>query len=198
MRLALLLFLFLIISFSIYAQGEFTLESFNAERLKLTKDGMYVLGGWAVGNMLISGGMLVSNQTAGSTTYFYRMNTMWNTVNIALAGSALYTIAGANPADFDLAYTLTEQNKIEKLLLVNAGLDLAYIATGLYLVERSKNRSKQSDMFKGFGQSLWLQGGFLLAFDSIMYAVLNGHGNKLIKHLPDGLTLSFNSIQYQF
>lgn len=52
-----LTFLFLINSFFIYAQT-IDLKSFNAQRIKDTKTDMLILGGWALGNMAVSGILL--------------------------------------------------------------------------------------------------------------------------------------------
>ena len=59
------------------------------------------------------------------------------------------------------------QQGLQKLLLLNTGLDAAYIMTGMYLKE--KGLRQNSDQSTGFGNSLLLQGGFLLAFDLIQY-----------------------------
>ncbi|MEZ4981724.1 MAG: hypothetical protein R2769_09095 [Saprospiraceae bacterium] len=44
-------------------------------------------------------------------------------------------------------------------------MDVAYIAAGAYLIEKGKNADENADLWKGFGQSIALQGGFLLLFD---------------------------------
>ena len=62
---------------------------------------------------------------------------------------------------------LLAQHQIEKILLLNTGLDLAYLATGLYLKERGQRLN--NDRNKGYGNSLLLQGAFLLVFDLIQY-----------------------------
>jgi hypothetical protein len=63
---------------------------------------------------------------------------------------------------------------LERTLIFNSGLDIAYIATGLYLRERGKNELNltRSEQFQGFGKSLMLQGGFLLVFDALFYSSL--------------------------
>jgi hypothetical protein len=66
---------------------------------------------------------------------------------------------------------IKEFNNFQNIFLLNAGLDAAYIATGLYLRERSKNSPNHSNRLKGYGNSLFLQGGFLMVFDIAMYFI---------------------------
>jgi len=71
---------------------------------------------------------------------------------------------------------------------------VAYVATGFYLRERARSRPtiRRRDQLKGYGQSLLLQGGFLLAFDGIMFAAQHRHGQRnlypLLSHVQIGPT----------
>lgn len=138
------------------------MEDWNQQRLDLQKNGMLVLGSWALANFAYSGYSMT--QTRGNTFYFHQMNVFWNTVN---AGIAVGGYISAINGDMGLSeqQTLAEVNKFSKILLFNTGLDVAYMATGLYLRERSKNVSKYSNRLKGYGNSLLIQGGFLFFFD---------------------------------
>ena len=170
------------------------LGSFNQERIDLTKDGMFVLGGWATANILIN--PILAAGASGSRKYFYQMNAYWNVVNLAIAGIGYYGITTQDPMSFSMAQSIKEQSKIEQLLLFNAGLDIAYVLGGLYLTERSKNISGNQDRLKGFGQAIMLQGAWLFSFDLVFYLVQKNHGGKLINSLsalsitPDGFTLA--------
>ncbi len=170
------LFLSLFLSFStdIFSQN-LTLPNFNQERNDLNRKGMTVLGSWAGAN-LITNGILLSN-SSGSDKYFYQMNVYWNVVNGALAGLG---VLGAKKTQSNLSafQTLEEQSSTEKTFLINTGLDAAYVMTGVYLLEKSKNSVDNQNMLKGYGQSVILQGGFLLLFDGIMYGVHRSHLKK--------------------
>jgi hypothetical protein len=74
---------------------------------------------------------------------------------------------------------LNDHESFQKLLLLNAGLDVAYFSFGLYLKERSKT-SSSADRLRGYGNSLLLQGGFLLAFDLILYFVHDHNATVLL------------------
>ena len=188
-----LLFLSLLLSFStsIFSQ-HLTLPNFNQERNDLNRKGMTVLGSWAGAN-LITNGILLSNST-GSDKYFYRMNVYWNVVNGALAGFGLLQ-AKKSQANLSAFQTLEEQSSTEKTFLINTGLDAAYVMTGVYLLEKSKNSVDNQDMLKGYGQSVVLQGGFLLLFDGIMYGVHRSHLKKG-KAIFENLTFTGNQVGF--
>jgi hypothetical protein len=178
----------LILVFSSYAQNDsyddLQLQLFNQERLTISKKNMLVLGGWSIANMTIGG--VLSTQTEGSTKYFHQMNAIWNIVNLGITAGGYFGIRKElNKENWTLSKTVTEQHKIQKILLFNAGLDLAYIATGVYLIERSKNDLENQDRWKGFGQGLILQGGFLFVFDIVQNQLHQKHGKKLSKFLEN-------------
>lgn len=60
--------------------------------------------------------------------------------------------------------------------------------TGFYLMEKSKTSSKSKNRFKGYGQSLILQGGFLFLFDTIVF-YLHNQNHKLVADLLSNLQI---------
>ena len=186
-----LIFIFLSFSTRIFSQN-LTLPNFNQERNDLNRKGMVVLGSWAGAN-LVTNGILLSN-SSGSDKYFYQMNVYWNVVNGALAGLG---VLGAKKTQGNLSafQTLEEQSSTEKTFLINTGLDAAYVMTGVYLLEKSKNSMDNQDMLKGYGQSVILQGGFLLLFDGIMYGVHRSHLKKG-KAIFENLTFTGNQVGF--
>ena len=191
MKNLLFLSVFLSISTSIFSQN-LTLPNFNQERNDLNRKGMTILGSWAGAN-LITNGILLSN-SSGSNKYFHQMNVYWNVVNGALAGLG---VLGAKKKQGNLSafQTLEEQSSTEKTFLINTGLDAAYVMTGVYLLEKSKNSIDNEDMLKGYGQSVILQGGFLLLFDGIMYGVHRSHLKKG-KAIFENLTFTVNQVGF--
>lgn len=186
--------LFLLLSTASIAQvASSELLTFNEKQLHIRRIGMATLGSWAVGNMAGSG--LSIGSAGGSNRYFHQMNVYWNVVNLALAGLGYYGATKADPAAMGLAATIKDYYGTEKTLLLNAGLDVGYILGGLYMAERSKNAEKQRDLLKGFGQSVVLQGGFLLLFDTALYLVLHRQ-EKLVPGLLSGLTFTGNAVAW--
>ena len=156
------------------------LANFAAGRTRLDQRGLAGLGSWAVGNLRVSG--VATGQTDGAAHYFHQMNIGWGAVNLVLAGTGYLAARRAtNQPPIDRAGNVRAQFRTEKLYLFNAGLDVAYLATGLYLLEKSRNPTAagSSDRWRGYGQSLLLQGGFLLLFDGFQYATHRRHGQKL-------------------
>ena len=172
---------FLLVSFLAFSQ---TLpESWEAEQ-NYRQTGMMVLGGWAVVN--IASGLVMRSNTTGVDSRFYEMNAIWNGVNLAIAGFGYFSAAklGIDGSAFKL---YQEQMSMDKVLLFNAGLDMGYIAAGAWMMERSKNVTKDPDLWKGYGKSIMFQGAFLFAFDVAMVLI---HKKVVV---GDGMELSFNA-----
>jgi hypothetical protein len=183
--------LFLINTIFIYAQS-IDLQAFNAKRIKDTKTDMMILGGWALGNMAVSG-ILLGN-TEGVTKGYHQMNIGWNAVNLTIAGFGYLAAMKSNAASFDLYGSINEHYKLQKLFIFNAGLDVGYMAAGAYLIERSKSSLKNPEQMKGFGQAIIVNGAFLFAFDLVNYFIQSGHNEKIKLLLTGngmGLSLHF-------
>jgi hypothetical protein len=67
---------------------------------------------------------------------------------------------------------------MKQVLLFNAGLDVAYIVGGAYLRERGRSRPDKADQLRGYGKSIMVQGGFLLAFDLVNYVIFKRRGDQ--------------------
>lgn len=169
-------------------------DSVAIRRNILNKTNMTILLAWSGANMVQ--GSISAGNLQGSPHYFHQMNVYFNIVNLAVAGYGLYEVRKQMNKKMSLFQNLRQQQKVESLLLLNSGLDLAYITTGLYLRERGTNHL--NDQTKGYGGSLMLQGGFLLAFDLIQYIQHRQNGKLLYKYLgnlqlattPNGVGLS--------
>ncbi|MDF9794785.1 hypothetical protein OKW21_000048 [Catalinimonas alkaloidigena] len=180
--------------FQAFGQADNEIISFYKQQKQITKIGMLTLGGWAVGNIAVNS--LLMTQASGSRYYFYQMNTFWNVVNLALAGFGYYNSLQIAPDTLQLSTTTDEFFGLQKTLLFNAGLDVAYMAGGLYLLEKAKSIERNSKRFTGYGQALILQGAFLLVFDTVLYFVLDARSSELLPLLSSsvngiGLSLRF-------
>ena len=173
---------------SLRAQPAETPAAYAARRATLDQRGMLVLGSWAAANIGVSGARYFAAE--GNEKYFHQMNVGWGVVNLALAGTSF--LAARRPApDASRPELVKAQLRTENLYLLNAGFDVAYMATGFYLKERAKSRSSATrhDQLRGYGESLLLQGGFLLAFDGLMYAAHHRHGQHNLYPLLSRLQL---------
>lgn len=171
-------FLILQVLFSglLFAQTtEPDLEAINQNRIGLNSNGMLVLGGWAVSNMIVGG--IGMTKTSGTTKYFHQMNAVWNTINLTIAGFGYYGLRNQS-AEMSLSETISEFHSFEKILLFNVGLDVGYMALGAFLWERGLR--KESNRLTGYGQSLVLQGGFLFVFDTVLYFLNRSESSQLM------------------
>ena len=150
------------------------LTSINKDRQKLSRQGMTFLTSWAATNI------------AGGTTayflakdrewkYFHEMNVYWNTVNLGLGISGLL-MERKSKTDLNMDQSLKAQKRVERIFLVNSGLDLIYIGSGLAM--RQLQNAKNPERIKGYGNALILQGSFLLLFDGVEYFLHRSNGYR--------------------
>jgi hypothetical protein len=172
----LLLLLLGILSLPAMAQNSAALEVFNATRLEYNRQGMWILGSWAVLNLLV--GTIRGIQTRGQVQAFHQMNAYWNLVNLGIAGYG-YWQASQVSLVVNFWEVLTAQQQIEKVLLFNAALDLGYMAVGFFLIEKGLRLEKER--WIGFGKSILLQGAFLLLFDGILVGFQMELGAELLE-----------------
>jgi len=173
-----ILFLFV----RVFAQQDFN-DSIANSRNRITEKSMIVLGSWAAAN--IAAGFIIAGQSQGEAKYFWNMNAYWNLVNGCLAVMGYLGARKAMAKKYGLAENEAAQLSIEKLYAFNFGLDLAYIATGLFLHEKGLNttNTKSHEQLLGYGTSIIVQGGFLLLMDGIVLSLHHKNSVRLNKKL---------------
>jgi hypothetical protein len=180
-----LVFAGLLLSQNLLCQATNFHEEFNSINEKL----MLSLGSYAVANLAISGVGYMTSEDEYSKR-FHEMNVMWNTVNfgLALPGYIKARRGGLTMSRDEMVKT---QKKTESIFLINSILDVGYIAVGVWMHGAASNQLDQENLYEGYGNSLILQGSFLLAFDALAYYIHNCHG----KELPafEKITLSASS-----
>jgi hypothetical protein len=104
-----------------------------------------VLGAWAIASVVGGAVLTVSPDRRG----FGRQTLVWGLVDgaIALVGSRRRAARGP-----------TDPVRLRRVLLLNAGLDVGYLAAGAWLVRDGR--------WRGDGHAVLVQGGFLLLLDS--------------------------------
>lgn len=163
-------------SLQVYAQQSLS-DSIATDRYIKNKTNLTILASWAGVNMVQ--GMVSATNAKGADKYFFEGNAYWNLFNAGIATYGLFQLKKEIGKKYTLAENLVAQQKLEKLLLLNTGLDLAYITTGLYLRERGDRLN--NDRANGYGGSLILQGAFLLVFDIVQYGNHRRNGKLLEK-----------------
>ena len=188
--------LFGLSTLSVTAQSTSALREITERQTRLQRTGTWTLAGWSMANLAISG--IAIGQSEGSTRYFHEMNLYWNAVNVGIAGAGLLSLRKNNPPS-TLSSAVKNHYNLQKTLLFNAGLDVAYLTGGLWLLDKSKTETtvKKQDRFRGFGQAVMVQGGFLLVFDLTNY-LLHRADNPRLERLMDKVSLTGNGLSLHF
>ncbi len=149
---------------------------FSQQRYNHTRTLGLSLGGYALANLAVSG--VAVGQTTGEAHYFHQMNLYWNAVNLGIAGFGLLGLRKQNPDTESLADAVQKHQAIKKTLLINAGLDVVYIAGGLVLAGQANAHPDQTDKLRGYGKAVAAQGAFLLVFDTVNYLIFKRRGDR--------------------
>ena len=104
-----------------------------------------VLGAWAVTSVAAGAALSVPAATRG----FGRQSAAWGAVDGAIAWAGARKRRAKGP---------TEPGRLRAVLLVNAVLDVGYLAAGAWLVRDGR--------WRGDGAAVLVQGAFLLALDT--------------------------------
>ena len=153
-------------------------SDFKHNSEKINRYGMYTLGGWAAGNIAYGTFGWINN--SGEKKYYHQMNTLWNTVNLGLA---VYGLLSQGSEQENISEFIQKNQQMEKVLLINGGLDLLYMGTGIYLQNRSYASAQHNEQMTGYGKSLVLQGAFLFVFDMALYRLKKNQRNSYFNNL---------------
>ena len=145
-----------------------TVAKYNEARMRINKTGMKVLGAWGIAS-IADGGIGYFTAKKDEWKYFHEMNAAWGLINTGIAAISLSRARkeAAGRINYEDAYVRYKATK--KLYLINAGLDVVYIAAGVGLVKYSESAKNNPEIWSGFGKSVVIQGVFLLIFDNVMY-----------------------------
>lgn len=184
-------FVLLLVSGYLFAQDDYT--QFYNQSMMTSNTGMSILGGWALGNIAL--GAYGWAQYTGQQKYFNQMNLFWNTVNLTIAGIALYNNYHTDISLLNADQIMSKHVQTEKILLINSFLDAGYIGTGFLLRHFSAKSEQRSDLLKGYGNSLLLQGGFLLIFDVCLYGIMRNQRLDFLNNLNLSITTDLRGFQ---
>ncbi len=123
---------------------------------------MSTLMSWAVASVA-TGAMLWSTSSDDYTRAIGIQNVAWGAIDGVIAGFGYRGIRKQSFLDKPVSYWQAEDRKLRKVFLINAGLDVLYVAAGAALLSFGKN-----DLVRGSGAGVILQGSFLFVFDGAM------------------------------
>lgn len=169
------------------------LRVFSEQRIRHQRTLGLTLGGYALANIAV--GAVASGRTEGETKQFHKMNVYWNLFNLGIAGAGLLGSRKRDAGAETLADAIRQHENMKQILLINAGLDVAYVVGGGYLRERANSHPDKADQLRGYGKSIMVQGGFLLAFDLVSYFIFKNRGDKqerlLLSAGPTGVGIAW-------
>jgi hypothetical protein len=113
--------------------------------VSVERDVVRHLGRWAAASVLLGAALSADPRSRG----FGRQTAAWGAVDGAIA------LVGARR---QAAGRTTPPGRLRRVLLVNAGLDVGYLAAGAWLLRRTRRR--------GDGAAVMVQGAFLLWLDA--------------------------------
>ena len=186
-------FLFSIFFFcSMALQAQLSLyDSVNLRHDKIAKTGITALAAWSAASML--SGLVGMNNSDGDVRYFHKRNVLFGGINLALSGLSLLRMQSESSRAYTPAQIFKRTAATQKVFLFNAGLDLAYIAYGLYTRERAfRYTGDKRDKLRGTGNSILVQSGFLTVLDFVQYFLQSGNARRLDRKLN---MLSFSATE---
>lgn len=192
MRKLIFVTLVLLFTNTIFGQSQ-ELENYLEKEKKLERNSMITLTSW--GGLNLVTGLIGWTTTEGESSYFNQMNASWGLINASI-GSAALLFHKDKPKTASAA--LESSHRTEKVLLLNTGLDVAYVTAGFLFKSESKNNLENADRFRGFGNSLLIQGGFLLLFDLTQLILHTRHRNLNKKIFWDNLSMSDNGLGFKY
>ena len=145
--------------------------TFHKEFYKTQQNSLLLLSSWSVGNLALSpflaNNFKVSRNNfvgdVSSNDYFHQMNFNWNLLNAGIAGLSHFLVYKDQRKPWNIQEMSLKKKKAEKSIIINMGLDVAYMIFGLLI----KHSDKNLPVNQGYGNSLILQGGYLLLYDAI-------------------------------
>ncbi|MFO8029242.1 MAG: hypothetical protein R6U28_05235 [Cyclonatronaceae bacterium] len=130
----------------------------NMERERFERRAMTTLMAWGAANTAAGTALLFTDWNDGGL-----MTLSWGAIN---AGIAFFSLRGLNrldPGNSGLDEFLRREQRFQRIVAVNAGLNVSYITAGLMMGQYgNQSRTRQ------FGTAVAVQGAFLLAFDSYL------------------------------
>ena len=178
MRKYLYLLSLLLLSLTASAQS---LSQLNQGQANVLETGMFVLGGWAIVNILYSSFKLT--KATRSRKYLFQMNVYWNIMNLLVASYALYVILSKDSTSLALSESLLLHDSFKKALYLALGLSFGFILLGAFLKERARVAFKTERM-QGWGQSIMFQGAFLLLLNLVLVILLENYAGPLFRMVP--------------
>jgi hypothetical protein len=186
--------LFLSMIFSSFAQTS-TFQGLHNKRINTDRTGMLVLGSWGAVNVLggVTGYVIADGTEAQA---FHGMNAIWGAVNFGIATAGYVGNRKEVKKEMDCSRMLHRYEATKRLYLLNAGLDVLYVGTGVALNSYADEFNNPA-RWRGYGKSIAMQGVALLIFDGTMFAMHHKQDKKWYK-LLQGVCVTGDGIGFRY
>lgn len=139
-----------------------------------------ILAWWSILNILF--GLIALVFLRGQVYYFAMMGMVWGVINLCIALLIFYHAVFRHFQKGNAFERFEAQRHVEKILLLNIGLDFAYCFIGLLLREHGWVADVvYPELWWGFGWAVIVQGVFLFTQDLWVYRL---HGSNFVKAAP--------------
>ncbi len=168
-------------------------KSYASHQESIEHQSMITLASWGGTNILV--GAVGWATSEGQTKYFHQMNAAWGAINL---GIALPALLREQPLPASRQSTIQRQYKTEKILLLNSGLDVAYLSTGFLLKSLAYKNPSSHQQLQGFGNAILVQGSFLFIFDLTQYFIHQNHRNNQTNQFWGNLSMSSQGLGLRY
>jgi len=148
------------------------------------------LGWWSL--LILAVGVPGMMLTSGFWLYFLMMSAVWAVINFSIVlfiFDHIYYVRFRTSKPFK---RFGIQHHVEKMLLLNVGLDIAYVFAGLWLMEIDS--IEYEDWCSGFGVAVLVQGVYLFFLDHLFHWL---HLRNIRKARPFLESMLEKQISYQ-
>lgn len=102
--------------------------------------------------------------------YFFLMNISWAVINFSIVYWIFHHIILRKQTKLTVYQRFENQRHVDRMLLLNIGLDISYVFAGLYLQTLGRlPEVSHPELWSGFGWSILIQGVFLCIHDNVFY-----------------------------
>jgi len=144
------------------------IQDFDRRFSIILKKHLAVLGWWCILNLAV--GLPVMFYFKGMWWYFFVMNISWALINFTIVLFLYDHVFFLRFQQGNVYQRFEVQRHVQRMLLLNIGLDTAYIFAGLYLKTLALVPGiTYPDLWLGFGWSVIIQGAFLFIHDNIFH-----------------------------
>ncbi len=111
--------------------------------------------------------------------YFALMTLCWAIVNLGVLWWLYYHVRERKYTQGTVLKRLEVQTHVQKMFLLNVGLDVLYAIIGyLFLVYVNNLETEYPDLFEGFAWAIMLQGAYLFCQDLFFYYLHRQHSRR--------------------